>query len=82
MDDAEACVYAYGALKFLTMNVKLLGKVLDLGILPLMVLHIKLINTAVRALRDSPRKAFNELEFSRKLTKSLFTNKLIMCFSN
>ncbi|ERL91825.1 armadillo repeat-containing protein 2 isoform X1 [Dendroctonus ponderosae] len=46
MDDAEACVYAYGALKFLTMNVKLLEKVLDLGILPLMVLHIKLINTA------------------------------------
>ncbi|CAG9771352.1 unnamed protein product [Ceutorhynchus assimilis] len=46
IDDAEACVYAYGALKFLTMNSKLLQKVLDLGILPLMVLHIKLINTA------------------------------------
>ncbi|XP_066248328.1 armadillo repeat-containing protein 2 isoform X2 [Euwallacea similis] len=45
VDDAEACVYAYGALKFLTMNTKILHKVLDLGILPLMVLHIKLINS-------------------------------------
>ncbi|KAL1496983.1 hypothetical protein ABEB36_008021 [Hypothenemus hampei] len=46
IDDSEACVYAYGALKFLTMNSKILQKVLDLGILPLMVLHMKLINTA------------------------------------
>ncbi|XP_066138168.1 armadillo repeat-containing protein 2 isoform X2 [Euwallacea fornicatus] len=45
VDDAEACVYAYGALKFLTMNPKILHKVLDLGILPLMVLHMKLINS-------------------------------------
>ncbi|CAH1117951.1 unnamed protein product [Phaedon cochleariae] len=46
MDDAEACVYGYGAVKFLTMNQKLLDKILGLGILQLMVLHIKLINTA------------------------------------
>lgn len=47
IEDAEACVYAYGAIKFLTMNTKVLQQILDLGILPLMVLHIKLINTAV-----------------------------------
>ncbi|KAF7271472.1 hypothetical protein GWI33_015641 [Rhynchophorus ferrugineus] len=46
MDDAEACIYGYGAIKFLTMNSKLLEKILGLGILPLMVLHIKLINNA------------------------------------
>ncbi|XP_030747859.1 armadillo repeat-containing protein 2 isoform X2 [Sitophilus oryzae] len=46
IDDAEACVYGYGSIKFLTMNSKLMEKILDLGILPLMVLHIKLINNA------------------------------------
>lgn len=47
LDDTEACVYGYGAVKFLTMNPKLLSKILDLGILQLMILHIKLINNAV-----------------------------------
>ncbi|XP_049822564.1 armadillo repeat-containing protein 2 isoform X2 [Aethina tumida] len=46
LDDAEACVYGYGAVKFLTMNSKLLEKITSLGILELMVLHIKIINTA------------------------------------
>ncbi|XP_065163837.1 armadillo repeat-containing protein 2 isoform X2 [Atheta coriaria] len=46
LDDAEACVYGYGSIKFLTMNSKLLQKILSLGILPLMVLHIKLVNNA------------------------------------
>ncbi|XP_057664414.1 armadillo repeat-containing protein 2 [Diorhabda carinulata] len=44
LDDAEACVYGYGAVKFLTMNQKLLEKILSLGILQLMVLHMKIIN--------------------------------------
>lgn len=47
LDDAEACVYGYGAVKFLTMNSKLLDTILNLGILQLMVLHIKIINNAV-----------------------------------
>lgn len=47
LDDAEACVYGYGSIKFLTMNPKLLEQFLSLGILQLMVLHIKLINHAV-----------------------------------
>lgn len=47
LDDAEACVYGYGAIKFLTMNSKLMEKILDLGILQLMILHIKIINNAV-----------------------------------
>ncbi|XP_028133893.2 armadillo repeat-containing protein 2 [Diabrotica virgifera virgifera] len=46
LDDAEACVYGYGAVKFLTMNQKLLEKILNLGILQLMVLHMKIINVA------------------------------------
>lgn len=48
LDDAEACVYGYGAIKFLTMNPKLLEKISELGILPLMVLHLKIVNNAVR----------------------------------
>ncbi|PNF40949.1 hypothetical protein B7P43_G08853 [Cryptotermes secundus] len=46
LEDAESCVYGYGALKFLTMNNVLLAKVLKLGILELMVLHMKMVNTA------------------------------------
>ncbi|KAF5303070.1 hypothetical protein FQR65_LT08399 [Abscondita terminalis] len=46
LDDGEACVYGYGSVKFLTMNSELLRKILDLGILHLMVLHIKIINHA------------------------------------
>lgn len=47
LDDAEACVYGYGAVKFLTMNPKLLQKIQALGILQLMVLHLKIVNNAV-----------------------------------
>lgn len=47
LEDAESCVYGYGALKFLTMNNVLLAKVLKLGILELMVLHMKMVNIAV-----------------------------------
>ncbi|KAK9693613.1 hypothetical protein QE152_g34085 [Popillia japonica] len=46
LDDSEACVYGYGSIKFLTMNSNLLQKILSLGILPLMVLHVKIINNA------------------------------------
>jgi hypothetical protein len=47
LEDAESCVYGYGALKFLTMNNVLLAKVLKVGILELMVLHIKMVNSVV-----------------------------------
>lgn len=47
LDDAEACVYGYGSVKFLTMNQKLLDKIQALGILQLMVLHLKIVNNAV-----------------------------------
>ncbi|GLH08473.1 Uncharacterized protein GBIM_13701, partial [Gryllus bimaculatus] len=46
LEDAEACVYGYGALKFLTMNNLVLSAVLSFGILELMVLHMKLVNVA------------------------------------
>ncbi|XP_021923025.1 armadillo repeat-containing protein 2 isoform X2 [Zootermopsis nevadensis] len=46
LEDAESCVYGYGALKFLTMNTVILAKVLKLGILELMVLHMKIVNAA------------------------------------
>ncbi|KAK3926675.1 Armadillo repeat-containing protein 2 [Frankliniella fusca] len=45
LEDAEACVYGYGALKFLTMNNQLLNHILDLGTLDLMVLHLKIVNS-------------------------------------
>lgn len=48
LEDAEACVYGYGALKFLTMNNQLLSHILDLGALDLMVLHLKIVNSTVR----------------------------------
>lgn len=47
IDDSEACIYGYGSVKFFTMNQKLLEKILGLGILQLMVLHMKIINAAV-----------------------------------
>lgn len=47
LEDAEACVYGYGALKFLTMNNEVLGHVLNLGTLDLMVLHLKIVNSVV-----------------------------------
>ncbi|CAH0767990.1 unnamed protein product [Bemisia tabaci] len=46
LEDPEALIYAYGALKFLTMNPTLLQSLLDRGVLQLMVLHLKLVNTA------------------------------------
>ncbi|XP_060527142.1 armadillo repeat-containing protein 2 [Cylas formicarius] len=56
VDDAEACVYAYGAVKFLTMNATILGKMLALGILPLMVLHLKIVNDAKEDRQHFPTK--------------------------
>lgn len=47
LEDAEACIYGYGALKFLTMNNSLLHISLQCGALELMVLHIKIVNNAV-----------------------------------
>ncbi|KAK9869486.1 hypothetical protein WA026_003240 [Henosepilachna vigintioctopunctata] len=46
LDDSEACVYAYGTVKFLSMNNQLQQKLISLGILDLMALHMKIINTA------------------------------------
>lgn len=47
LEDAEALVYGYGAIKFLTLNSKLLDACLNLGILQLMVLHLRMLNLAV-----------------------------------
>lgn len=47
LEDAEACIYGYGALKFLTMNDNLLLTSLHFGALELMVLHIKIVNNNV-----------------------------------
>ncbi|XP_042224127.1 armadillo repeat-containing protein 2-like isoform X3 [Homarus americanus] len=43
LDQPEACVYGYGALKFLTMNSQLVSRLLNRGVLELLVLHMKLI---------------------------------------
>lgn len=59
LEDAEACVYGYGALKFLTMNNEVLGHVLDLGTLDLMVLHLKIVNSVVS-------EQFRQLQPSRQ----------------
>ncbi|KAJ4439022.1 hypothetical protein ANN_14978 [Periplaneta americana] len=63
LEDAESCVYGYGALKFLTMNNVLLAKVLKLGILELMVLHMKMVNAAVIAqTEDALQRAIYNLQ--------------------
>lgn len=43
LEQPEACVYGYGALKFLTMNSQLVSRLLNRGVLELLVLHMKLI---------------------------------------
>ncbi|XP_047479297.1 armadillo repeat-containing protein 2-like isoform X1 [Penaeus chinensis] len=43
LEQPEACVYGYGALKFLTMNSQLVTRLLNRGVLELLVLHMKLI---------------------------------------
>ncbi|XP_065215268.1 armadillo repeat-containing protein 2 [Planococcus citri] len=45
-EDSEALIYGYGALKFLMMNSNILYHALENGILPLMTLHLKMINLA------------------------------------
>lgn len=47
LEDAEALIYGYGAIKFLTLNLKLLEACLNLGILQLMVLHLRMLILAV-----------------------------------
>lgn len=47
IEDTEALIYGYGAIKFLTMNTRLLKVILEQGILQLIVLHIKIINNTV-----------------------------------
>ena len=44
--DAEALVYGYGALKFLTMNPATRVRLQKMGVLDLVLLHLKLINEA------------------------------------
>ncbi|XP_039294214.1 armadillo repeat-containing protein 2 isoform X2 [Nilaparvata lugens] len=46
LEDAEACIYGYGALKFLTMNSALSAALLQLGLLQLIVLHMKIVNNS------------------------------------
>lgn len=43
-EDAESLIYGYGALKFLTMNPDLMERAMNNGCLPLMLLHLKMIN--------------------------------------
>ncbi|KAG8307964.1 Armadillo repeat-containing protein 2 [Homalodisca vitripennis] len=56
LEDAEACIYGYGALKFLTMNNQLLRTSLQHGALELMVLHIKIVNNARLDLLSIPEQ--------------------------
>lgn len=48
LEDAEACIYGYGALKFLTMNSQIVKMVSKLGLIELITLHMKIVNNAVR----------------------------------
>ena len=52
-------MYSYGALKFLTMNPALVARLMGLGVLDLVVLHLKLITTKVRALKPITTKVGN-----------------------
>ncbi|CAH0557514.1 unnamed protein product [Brassicogethes aeneus] len=77
LDDAEACIYGYGAVKFLTMNPKLLDKITGLGILELMVLHIKIINTAKLDKESIPEQTHHALFQLTGALRNLVSEELI-----
>jgi hypothetical protein len=59
--DAEALVYGYGGLKFLTMNVKTRERLKRLGVLDLVLLHLKLICEAKAERRRIPEETSHVL---------------------
>lgn len=61
-EDAEALIYGYGALKFLTMNPDLMERAMSNGCLPLMLLHLKMINLE-RAERPKLPETVNHVLF-------------------
>lgn len=78
LDDAEACIYGYGAIKFLTMNSTLLDKILNLGILQLMVLHMKIVNAAVINIYLNHNHILINFNYCRKEKNLRFQNQQIM----
>ncbi|CAH2005835.1 unnamed protein product [Acanthoscelides obtectus] len=77
LDDAEACVYGYGAVKFLTMNPKLQEKILGLGILQLMVLHVKIINVAKSEKSTMPEQTTHVLFQLTGALRNLVSEELV-----
>ncbi|CAH2004338.1 unnamed protein product [Acanthoscelides obtectus] len=77
LDDAEACVYGYGAVKFLTMNPKLQEKILGLGILQLMVLHVKIINVAKSEKSTMPEQTTHVLFQLTAALRNLVSEELV-----
>ncbi|CAB3373842.1 Hypothetical predicted protein [Cloeon dipterum] len=56
MEDSEACVYGYGALKCITLEPRIVARVRELGGLALMVLHLKLTNLMANESSSVPEK--------------------------
>ncbi|VEN35484.1 unnamed protein product, partial [Callosobruchus maculatus] len=77
LDDAEACVYGYGAVKFLTMNPKLQEKILGLGILQLMILHVKIINVAKSEKSTMPEQTTHVLFQLTGALRNLVSEELV-----
>jgi len=61
MEDAEACVYGYGALKCVTLEPRIVSRVRELGGLALMVLHLKLTNLMAHERSNVPEKVLPAL---------------------
>ena len=45
----ESMIYGYGTLKFLCMEKNVLLRIVDLNLIPIMTLHLKLLNYEVRS---------------------------------
>ncbi|XP_059471767.1 armadillo repeat-containing protein 2 [Neocloeon triangulifer] len=56
LEDSEACVYGYGALKCITLEPRIVARVRELGGLALMVLHLKLTNLMAHEGSSVPEK--------------------------
>ncbi len=44
----ESMIYGYGTLKFLCGDISVLNRVVDLNLIPIMALHLKILNCEVR----------------------------------
>ena len=84
VNDSEALVYGYGALKFLTMNSETRERLKKMGILDLVLLHLKLIceSKAERKIPDETSHVLFQLTgVIRNLVNDIATQKRLVTMS-